>query len=322
MTDGMRPINLRTDLAPLADLIELAFANTIDNGGRAALREMRTLSRFGPGLSLMTRLNDIAAGVHQGFVWIQQGRLVGNVSIYPARWPGELGEGWIIANVCVHPDYRREGIARQLMIASMELIAMRSGTVAILQVDHNNTSALQLYHSLGFVSERTWTTWRRSGFMRVPQAMIPGDVVIRRRRKREWQEEFELAQRVRSPEQGGLGWLRPLHEKYFHRSGWGILQDWLNLRHCERMVACSPEIVSVLWLETGFADTYRMTLFSDPIAQGIHDTVLIMMAVERARHTPLVIEHPTDETGTIDALRRYAFFPQRTTTHMRWDVPR
>ena len=91
MVNGLRPINLRTGVSPLADLIELVFADNMDSGGRAALREMRAMSRMGPGLRILSHLNDIAAGVHQGFVWIADGKLVGNVSVYPAQWPAGLG---------------------------------------------------------------------------------------------------------------------------------------------------------------------------------------------------------------------------------------
>ena len=84
---GLRPVNLRTDLVPLADLIEIAFADTMDSSGRAAVREMRTLSRLGPGLSVLLGMNDLAQGVGLGFVWIEDGRLVGNTSVYPTSLP-------------------------------------------------------------------------------------------------------------------------------------------------------------------------------------------------------------------------------------------
>ena len=96
--DGLRPVNLRTDLAPLADLIELAFADTMDNSGRAAVREMRYLSRMGPGLNVLAGVSDLTQGIGLGYVWIEDARLIGNVSIYPANWPSDAGDAWIIAN--------------------------------------------------------------------------------------------------------------------------------------------------------------------------------------------------------------------------------
>jgi len=149
-TDGLRPINLRTDLGSLADLIELAFADSMDGGGRAAVREMRYLSKMGVGLSILSSMNDLVQGISMGFVWVAGGRLVGNVSVYPANWPAELGKTWIIANVAVHPDYQRQGIATQLMQASMDMIREQGGKLAILQVDMDNYTARRLYTRLGF----------------------------------------------------------------------------------------------------------------------------------------------------------------------------
>ena len=116
--DGLRPVNLRTDLAQLADLIELVFADSMDQGGRAAVREMRYLSKVGIGISLIPGFNDLTQGINMGYVWIADGKLVGNVSIYPASRPNR--NTWIIANVGVHPDYQRRGIATGMMEASID----------------------------------------------------------------------------------------------------------------------------------------------------------------------------------------------------------
>ena len=123
--DGVRPVNLRTDLRPLADLIELVFADSMDSSGRSAIREMRYLSSLGYGLKLIARLNELAQGISLGFVYVLDGKLVGNVSVYPANYPSGFGETWILANVGVHPDYQRRGIAGELMRASLEMIRRR-----------------------------------------------------------------------------------------------------------------------------------------------------------------------------------------------------
>ena len=119
-TNGLRPVEIHRDIAPLADLIELVFRETMDESGRSAIREMRYLSQMGFAWRLLSGLSDTALGMGQGFVWIEDDKLVGNSSIYPANWPRDLGEAWLIANVGTHPDYRRKGIARQLVLASIE----------------------------------------------------------------------------------------------------------------------------------------------------------------------------------------------------------
>ncbi len=325
-TDGLRPVNLRTDLAPLADLIELAFSDTMDSSGRAAIREMRTLSRIGLGLNVLAGVNELAQGMNLGYVYIANGRLVGNVSVYPSNLPPSLGITWIIANVAVHPDFRGRGIATRLMQASMNMLRNRGGKAVILQVESDNEVARRLYNQLGFVVERTWTTWRRPAGLRVPQPFdySARDFDVSRKRRGEWRAEMVLAQRVRPQTMGGLGWLRPLHRGLFHKSLMKQITDWVSLNSDEHLIIRSADerqLDASLWMETGFAlSSVRLTLMVEPEFLGRYDDALVNMAVRRhGLRQPLTIEHPADETATSNVLQSYNFRPQRTLTHMRWE---
>jgi ribosomal-protein-alanine N-acetyltransferase len=55
-----------------------------------------------------------------------------------------------IANVAVHEDFRRRGLARQLIMHVCDLAQRRNYRVAHLEVRRSNTAAWQLYESLGF----------------------------------------------------------------------------------------------------------------------------------------------------------------------------
>src|ERR1700690_2369755 len=116
--DGLRPINLTTDLPQLADLMELGFADALDESGRAIIREMRALGSIGWLNSAVNRLDGLFGGLQQGFVWIEDRRLIGNVSVMPIPYPRAAepdgAQGAIIANVVVHPEHRRRGLARTL----------------------------------------------------------------------------------------------------------------------------------------------------------------------------------------------------------------
>lgn len=322
--DGPRPVNLRTDLGPLADLIELAFASSMDSSGRAAIDEMRALSRISAGQGLLANLNGLAVGIRLGYVWVAEGKLVGNVSVYPADWPSSLGRTWIIANVAVHPEYQRRGIARRLMQNTMNMIRQRGGTRAILQVDHDNAPARHLYHSLGFVDERGWTTWRRSSSAFVPPPLHEQSVFITRRQPADWQQEYALAKRLRPFERGGMGWQRPLHPRLFRKSFVQRILDWINLRSVERLAIHSTDgsrILGALWIERGFAVTNtQLTLMVDPTYAGLYDDALIGTAVRRYQKSPLMVEHPMDETLATPVLEHYRFHPRRSVIHMRWDV--
>jgi ribosomal protein S18 acetylase RimI-like enzyme len=322
-SEGIRPVNVKTDLAPLADLIELAFADTMDSSGRAAIRELRTLSRFGTGLGMLAGMNDLVQGIGLGYVWIQDERLVGNVSIYSANVPADRRQTWIIANVAVHPEYRGRGIARRLMQTSLEAIAKRGATRsrpvnAILQVEQNNLPARKLYDSLGFVQEGTWKHWRRSTGTRLQP--LEHSPYLTQRRRGEWRAEYALAQRIRPH---GLGWQRPLHPGLFHRSLATALSDLINMRSFERLVVRSEDekyVRASLWIERAFAAaSVQLMLLVDPDYQGAYDEALVHLAVQRyGARSPLALEHPADDSAANALLERYHFRVQRSLVHMRW----
>lgn len=326
--DGVRPVNLKTDLEALADLIEMAFAQSMDSGGRAAIREMRSLSHVGLGLNMLANMNDMMQGVGLGFVYVTDGRIVGNVSIYPATLPREADPASIIANVAVHPDYRGRGIARALMNRSLDVIGQRGGVpargaapTAILQVETQNAAAVHLYDTMGFRTEGVWTTWKRHSSTRLAPAS--GEVpYITHRRRGEWRDEMALARSVRSAA-GGIGWLRPLVPSLFNRGVWRSLVDAFNLRSVERLIVRPQDALFIgasLWIEAAFAaSSVQLTLMVAPDYTNTYGEALLKTAVRRfGTHGSLQIEHPADDDAVSALLERLGFMRQRTLTHMRW----
>lgn len=319
--NGMRPINLSTDLGPLADLIEMVFADTMDSSGRAALREMRMLSKFGRGVNLLQRLGDTTLGIQQGYVWIENGKLIGNVSIYPAKKTG-MDQVWIIANVGTHPDYRRRGIARELMVASLNEIRKHGGKRAVLQVDYTNEKAQQLYYELGFTAERAWTVWRRASNYR---SLIPHEIdriYISHPRRSDRRAEYALANRLYPNALGGLGWLRPLLPEMFMPNVIQRLRDIINMRSLEHLIIRSDDnrdVRAALVIERSAGLSTRLSLIVPPEYVGYYDEALISTAVRRFGSEALVLEHPYEENITATILERYHFRRTRSAYHMRFD---
>ena len=255
--DGIRPVNIETDLAPLADLIELAFRDTMDENGRAAIREMRYLSKLGAGLNVLAHVNDLVLGMSQGFVAIVDDKLVGNVSLYPANWNKQAGKAWLIANVSTHPDYRQRGIARDLMKRCIALIKQKGATDAILQVDYDNHHAVHLYESLGFRKERAFTKWSRSTLISAPMLEDDlADIFFSKPRRGDWQQEYDLAQLTRANDKGGIGWLRPLIQDDFQPSIWRSLKKAFSFGDSNRFIVRSDDrshLLASLWLERSLA---------------------------------------------------------------------
>jgi ribosomal protein S18 acetylase RimI-like enzyme len=158
----LRPFDMRRDLLAVADLVELCFRGTIDPDGQRYLRHMRSAAQ---NKSLLRWIGAVAEPNNMplsGYVWEEQGRLVGNLSLIPFSAGGS--RLYLIANVAVHPDYRRKGIARALTSAAFEHTLRRGSRTIWLQVRQENEAAMRLYRSMGF-SERarrtTWQNWYR-----------------------------------------------------------------------------------------------------------------------------------------------------------------
>lgn len=321
---GIRPVNLRRDLAAMADLIELCFSPSMDEAGRAAVREMRTISQSGPLLLFLSGLNQILGGLEQGFVWYEDGRLVGNVSISGAGFPRALGATYSIANVAVHPDYRRRGIARALLQASLAFIRARRGVRAILNVEAANTGARDLYLGLGFVEERTFVRWRRQAHLRPPAKL--GDMpYVTLRGVAEWRDEYELALRTRANERGGLGWQIPVHEGEFRpqlmRAAFKALSGQVDERWVIRK-AGGEGIAGSLRLSRSLTGASRLMLLVDPAYEGQVEEPLVNYVLRRLNDDlrAVALEHPADDTTASAVLDRYGFERRHTLVSMRADL--
>ena len=321
--DGLRPVNLRTDLRQLANLIELVFSDSMDSSGHSAIREMRYLSHIGYGLNLVARLNELALGISLGFVYQKAGDLVGNVSIYPADYPKDMGDVWILANVAVHPNHQRRGIASRLVDASLDMIRRRGGKRVILQVNYDNEMALRLYERRGFRYERAWQIWRRSGFMGAP-AIDAGSYRASRLGSGDWRAEYELAEAARPNALGGLGWLKPLHIDDFRIPLRRRLVNLFSLNSLEKHVIrdAGDSILASCWQESAVGGGgARLRFFGAPMAdQEALASALIGAIVARQPASSITIEHPRDETATIKVLKRLHFKLQRELWHMRLDL--
>jgi len=62
--------------------------------------------------------------------------------------------GGFVNGIGIHPDYRRKGLAKKLMTASLVRAAENSMENVVLEVDIENKHAIRLYEQLGFKSRR------------------------------------------------------------------------------------------------------------------------------------------------------------------------
>lgn len=179
---------MRRDLRAVADLVEKCFAETLDIDGRRYIRQMRLAANNPRGMGLTDRFSPAL----NGYVWEEDERIVGNLSLLPMVAVRQ--RSYLIANVAVHPDYRRRGIASLLTEAALEFISKRGIQSIWLQANANNPIAVGLYKKFGFVEQVSRTTWHS-----IPnaQAVEPSaNISISSRRKTDWDQQLSWLERI------------------------------------------------------------------------------------------------------------------------------
>ncbi|MSP11548.1 MAG: GNAT family N-acetyltransferase [Chloroflexi bacterium] len=147
-------MHLARDLNAIVDLLEVAFEEDLGPTDRAILEEMRQLHFFAPFISLFGRVLPSLADLFAGFVWEEEHRILGNVTVTRMGTGADMRGGntgiWLVTNVATDPAYRRRGIARSLMETAIAYARKRSGRAVALQVRQDNAAALALYRDMGF----------------------------------------------------------------------------------------------------------------------------------------------------------------------------
>lgn len=304
---GLRPIEPRRDMAKVAELIEVSFAGELDTTSRRMVREMKAFGQAGWLGWLIGRLFLPPAAYPKGFVWQEDGDLVGNASLLPVS-PG--ADRWVLANVAVHPDFRRRGIANRLVRACIDLAEDNHAAEIVLQVRHDNQAAIDLYLDLDFEVLTTRTDWRRQSgrnLRGVEQERI------RRAGSGEWWELWRLARRL-FPE--GVQWPYRLKRSWFEPS---TLPDVLTPRRARRWVHLDQrELIDAGLLARISADSqaWQLIALAPEAKRGELDIALIRHAVNElsSMGLPLSLSYPT---GWIDdELEAADFRAGRTLTWM------
>ena len=153
----IRPFDVRRDLAGVADLVEKCFFDTLDKDGERYLQQMRSAAQNKNLTHWASATADWASIPLTGYVWEEDGRLIGNLSLIPYYVAGR--RFFLIANVCVLPEYRRRGIGRLLTIQGIEHARKQGAPAVWLHVREDNQPAVDLYRALNFVERARRTTW-------------------------------------------------------------------------------------------------------------------------------------------------------------------
>ncbi|MCZ7543813.1 MAG: GNAT family N-acetyltransferase [Anaerolineae bacterium] len=226
------------------------------------------------------------------------------------------------------PDYRRRGIARELVHAGLDVLRARGAPSAVLQVKHDNHGAVALYRQLGFYHVRTWDTWRRPAHLgALPVDFDRGenlDDLVELAGANDWRAVYDLA-RIARPT--GLGWMRATTPGAFRPGLWGALGDYLSGKVEERYVVrgggSGDALVAALTISMPLASAVDvLTLMVHPSQRGRLERPLLAYALRRlrGRRRAVAIEHPHDDTAGAAALEALGFVRRETLAVMRHDL--
>ncbi len=197
----------------MAELIEICFADTLDEDGHDYLRQLRWSARESNYLYWLQGAAERLATPLYGFVWEEDGRIVGNLSLIPLYRRGKVT--YLIANVAVLPDFRRRGIGRRLTETALDHLRQRGINSAWLQVRDDNPVAYDLYLSLGFIERARRTTWQASARQPLLLRQSSEGVSIHPRRHADWKQQSAWLHQVYPPE---IAWNLPLYLSHFNPS--------------------------------------------------------------------------------------------------------
>jgi ribosomal protein S18 acetylase RimI-like enzyme len=306
----IRPLNVLRDLPAVADLIELCFSSTMDNDGQRYLSDMRRASRDDSFLNWASHMSETASLPMAGFVWEQDGRIVGNSSLIPFRDHGKRVH--LIANVATHPDYRRRGIGRALTERSLKHARNKNSTAVWLHVREDNPGAIKLYEGLGFQEIARRTAWYTTPdrFLSTPQT----DIQIVTRQPRFWTLQQNWLARL-YPD--ALSWyhswnfnpLRPGLWAWFYMLFVDInIRQWAAVRNDNLLATLS-------WMPQG-GRSESLYAAKDESSDGEALTQLLLH-VRRVlvNQSSLALDYPAGEM--VDAIQAAGYRARRTLLWMR-----
>lgn len=183
----IRAVDVREDLDEIANLIEVCFAETMDEDGFAYLRQMRRSAQEARMLRWATGYGEDARLPITGLVWVDAGTIIGNLTLIPLI--KQTQQVYLIANVAVLPQYRRQGIGRLLTQSALNYIRKQGTSAAWLQVREDNPAACQMYRDLGFVEKARRTTWHAR--TNKQKLSLPADYTLTSIQMSDWEEQYQ-----------------------------------------------------------------------------------------------------------------------------------
>jgi GNAT superfamily N-acetyltransferase len=214
---AMRLIRWPADIMPVVEMIVDSFQYPENEAWSVQTDEaeqlvdgMKNVARIWPLIRLMQVVSPPMRDLLLGHLWEEDGQIAG-VTTVQRRGSTDL---WIVGTVGVLPEYRRRGLARKLLEASLELMRERGATKVILGVIDGNLPAYALYEDMGFEQYSGMVEFDARFEEPVADPVFPDGYQREPLSPHDWQPRFELEKRI-TP--GNLQRYEPVQEGRFKR---------------------------------------------------------------------------------------------------------
>lgn len=307
---NLRPLSILRDLPTVADLIELCFSNTMDSEGKRYVQELRRAGNANSFIQLANRAADATSLPLTGYIWEENGHIIGNASLVPFRHNKQ--RIYLIANVAVHPSHRRKGIGRALTERALQHAREKKVNNIWLHVRDDNPEAVELYTKLGFTKRARRTSWQAATDLQAPRRET--NIALTNRHAHFWQTQLNWLARLYP---SSLAWHRDWNFNSLRPGLWSWLylffvdvntRQWAAVRNGSLQATLS-------WIPNGRGESLYAAAGekSDPEAL----TALLIQARRELFHVhpKIALEFPVSKFD--DAIRAAGFKPLRTLIWMQ-----
>lgn len=308
---NLRPLSILRDLPAVADLIETCFSSSMDTEGKRYVQDMRRAGRDNSFVQWANRASETTSLPLTGYIWEENGKVIGNTSLVPFRHNKQ--KIYLIANVAVHPEHRRKGIARALTERAIQHARAKRVNNIWLHVRDDNLEAIELYTKLGFIERARRTNWQAATDSHAPS--LNTDISITSRSSRDWPTQLNWLSRL-YPDR--LAWHRSWNFNSLQPGFWNwmyLLFTDVNVRQWSAVR--KNQLLAVLsWIPTGRGES----LFAATGERSDPDALVALLLRARRELASLYpnigIEFPSNSEYD-DAIRSAGFKSLRTLIWMQ-----
>jgi ribosomal protein S18 acetylase RimI-like enzyme len=286
----IRRLEVPADLSPVADLIDICFSGTMDEDGLDYLRHIRRAASNPALVRWLPAAGELVSFPLYGFVWMEQGVIVGNLSLIPFYWQHHWR--FLVANVAVHPDYRRRGIGKELTKKAIQHARSLGHRDVWLHVREGNLPAIELYRSLGFIERSLRTSWQNNKPEKNGGKL--SNIEVSSRKTTDWEEQRKFLQNA-YPEE--VAWNLNFRPDRFRPGLVSFLSNMVNNREMRHWVARSGQqlLGTAIWEPSNqFADTIWLGL-SAAGQEKVIEALLVAIKNDLGSRRPLLVNFPANE---------------------------